>query len=71
MPKYICYKVVQESKDGFRLASVPTEDIEEVVHCMECVYWQDNNGGYPTEDCKWRSDETPDAYDFCSEGVRK
>jgi len=39
-----------------------------VVRCKDCVYWQDNNGGYPHVGCKWREDETPDSDDFCSAG---
>ena len=35
--------------------------------CKTCKYWQDNNNGYPSDMCKWRTDETPDADDFCSE----
>ena len=41
----------------------PTKDL---IHCNECKYWQDNNGGYPHEDCRWGKDETPDANDYCS-----
>lgn len=41
------------------------------VFCRDCRYWQDNNNGYPHPDCRWNRDETPDAFDFCSEGVRK
>lgn len=43
----------------------------EVVRCKDCVYWQDNNEGYPHKDCKWREDETPDPDDYCSAGERK
>ena len=43
---------------------------ESIVHCKECEYWQDNNGGYPHPDCRWGHDETPDADDFCSFGER-
>ena len=35
--------------------------------CRTCKYWQDNNNGYPSDMCKWRTDETPDADDYCSE----
>ena len=42
-----------------------------VVRCKGCRYWQDNNGGYPNEECRWRENETPDADDFCSYGKRK
>ena len=43
----------------------------DIVRCAECKHWQDNNGGYPTTECRWGHDETPDADDFCSYGVRK
>lgn len=43
----------------------------EIIRCADCVYWQDNNDGYPHIGCKWREDETPDPYDFCSAGERK
>lgn len=43
----------------------------EIVLCKDCRYYQDNNGGYPNADCKWRKNETPDANDYCSCGERK
>lgn len=49
----------------------PTADVVEVVLCKDCKYWQDNNGGYPHEECRWGKDETPDAGDYCSHGERK
>lgn len=49
----------------------PAADVAPVVRCKDCQYWQDNNGGYPNEECRWREDETPDADDFCSYGKRK
>lgn len=59
--------------EGMRedLYSLPVVDAVPVVHCKDCQYWQDNNGGYPNEECRWRGDETPDADDFCSYGKRK
>lgn len=42
-----------------------------VIRCKDCIYWQDNNSGYPVDDCKWRRDETPDPDDYCSCGDRK
>ena len=38
----------------------------EIIRCCDCKYWQDNNGGYPHEDCRWGHEETPDPDDFCS-----
>ena len=49
----------------------PTADVVEVVRCKDCVFWQDDNGGYPHQECRWGKDETPDAYDYCSYGMRK
>lgn len=44
---------------------------QELVRCKDCRYWQDNNDGYPHQDCKWNHDETPDPDDFCSAGEHK
>lgn len=46
-------------------------DVLPLVLCNDCIYWQDNNDGYPHIGCKWRDDETPDPDDFCSAGERK
>lgn len=53
------------------IEDIPAADVVEVVRCKECRYWQDNNGGYPHEECRWGKDETPDADDFCSYGERR
>ncbi len=53
------------------LADMPTADVAPVVRCKDCKYWQDNNDGYPHEECRWGHGETPDANDFCSYGERK
>ena len=47
------------------------EYLQDLVRCGECRYWQDNNGGYPTIECRWGHDETPNADDFCSFAERK
>lgn len=49
----------------------PAADVAPVVRCKDCKYWQDNNDGYPHEECRWWHGETPDANDFCSYGERK
>lgn len=46
-------------------------DVLPLVLCKDCIYWQDNNDGYPHIGCKWREDETPDPDDFCSAGERR
>lgn len=46
-------------------------DVLPLVLCKDCIYWQDNNDGYPHIGCKWREDETPDPDDFCSAGESK
>ena len=51
--------------------AAPTVDAVEVVRCNDCKYWQDNNDGYPHEECRWGHGETPDANDFCSYGEQK
>lgn len=53
------------------LDAQPTIDAVPVVRCKDCIYYQDNNGGYPNADCKWCKDETLDANDYCSCGERK
>lgn len=53
------------------LEDTPTADVVAVVRCKDCKYYQDNNGGYPHEECRWCMDETPNADDYCSYGARK
>lgn len=53
---------------GKRLDNCP---LRPLVRCKDCIYYQDNNNGYPHNECRWRADETPDATDFCSFGERK
>ena len=60
-----------ESDIGYMIRKRPTVDAVEVVRCKDCKYWQDNNDGYPHEECRWGNGETPDANDFCSYGERK
>ena len=50
------------------LERIPAVDVVPVVRCKDCKYWQDNNDGYPHEECRWGHGETPDANDFCSYG---
>ena len=58
------------SKDVRILLSIPAADVAPVVRCKDCKYWQDNNDGYPHEECRWWHGETPDDNDFCSYGER-
>ena len=53
------------------ISKLPAADVAPVVRCKDCKYWQDNNDGYPHEECRWGHGETPDANDFCSYGTRK
>ncbi len=55
----------------YMLEDAKPADVAPVVRCKDCIYYQDNNDGYPHDGCRWRSDETPDATDFCSFGERK
>lgn len=45
-------------------------DAVKVVRCKDCAFWQDNNGGYPQQECRWGHGETPDPDDYCSYGER-
>lgn len=51
---------------GSEIKALPAADVAPVVRCRDCKYWQDNNDGYPHEECRWGHGETPDANDFCS-----
>lgn len=53
------------------IKSAPTADVVEVVRCKDCKYWQDNNDGYPHQECRWGNYETPDPDDYCSYGELK
>ena len=53
------------------ILNVQAADVETLVRCKDCKYWQDNNDGYPHEECRWGHGETPYANDFCSYGERK
>ena len=53
-----------------KINEIPAADVEPLVRCKDCKYWQDNNDGYPHEECRWGHGETPDANDFCSYGER-
>ena len=53
------------------LHDIPAADVAPVVRCKDCKYWQDNNDGYPHEECRWWHGETPYANDFCSYGERR
>lgn len=64
-PKTVCLSVAK------MVGLLPPADVVPVVRCKDCRYWQDNNGGYPCGECKWRGDETPDADDYCSAGERE
>lgn len=64
-PKTVCLSVAK------MVGLLPPVDVVPVVRCKDCRYWQDNNGGYPCGECKWRGDETPDADDYCSAGERE
>ena len=54
-----------------RLKQYEESDAVPVVRCKDCKYWQDNNDGYPHEECRWGHGETPDEEDFCSYGERR
>ena len=62
---------IERVEVGMTYNELSKADVVEAVRCKDCRYWQDNNGGYPHEECRWGKDETPDADDFCSYGERK
>ena len=69
MLKRECSSIVEDFlKD--KINSLPSAQ-PEIIHCKDCRYYQDNNGGYPHMNCKWDANETPDADDFCSGAERR
>lgn len=56
--------------DWIRMLQEDAADVAPVVRCRDCKYWQDNNDGYPHEECRWGNGETPNDDDFCSFGER-
>lgn len=64
------YGESQCHRETMVLAAEALREKADFVRCKYCEYWQDNNGGYPHEECRWGHDETPDADDFCSCGKR-
>lgn len=63
--------VTYEFDKWFDVPNLNDNGVVKVIRCKDCIYWQDNNGGYPHEYCKWRGDETPDPDDYCSVAERK
>lgn len=61
---------IKERNEAIDMA-ISALSAERVVRCKDCEYWQDNNGGYPHEECRWGKEETPYEDDFCSYGVAK
>lgn len=58
--------------EGYKQGRFDAEaNMDYLVRCKDCIYYQDNNDGYPHDECRWRSDETPDETDFCSFAERK
>lgn len=53
------------------LKEQPTVEQPEIIRCRDCRYWQDNNGGYPHDECRWNKDETPNEDDYCSYAERE
>ena len=67
--EHAMYRKICEAE--IAIGKTQAADVAPVVHCKDCKYWQDNNDGYPHEECRWGHGETPDADDFCSYGERK
>lgn len=53
-----------------RLKELPSAE-PEIIRCKDCKYWQDNNGGYFNDECRWWNEETPEPDDFCSYAERR
>lgn len=70
MKKIPTVDIVRPTRSQFKRMAVQL-GYEPVVRCNDCKYWQDNNDGYPHEECRWGHGETPDANDFCSYGERR
>jgi hypothetical protein len=62
---------IDTQKENFAHLAAKLATQPEIVRCKDCLYWQDNNGGYPHPDCRWGHDETPDEDDYCSFGERR
>ena len=48
--------------------------IGELVRCKECRWWVGNiseDDGIYEDECKWITEEAPNANDYCSYGERK
>lgn len=62
---YILLNDVRQS-----LCRTPTEDVVKVVRCADCVYYQDNNGGYSSPNCPFVfcDDIKHKPEDYCSRG---
>lgn len=52
------------------LTELPSAE-PEIIRCKDCKYWQDNNGGYFNDECRWWNEETPEPDDFCSYAERR
>lgn len=66
-----CLEDIRAADVCISINEAPTVDAVPVVRCKDCIYWQDNNGGYPHLMCRWNTDETPDEDDYCSWGERR
>lgn len=70
-PAYTRYSAQLDERTQFKHMIADARSVQpEIIHCRDCRYYQDNNDGYPHIDCKWDSNETPDADDFCSGAER-
>ena len=70
MKKIPTVDIVLPTRSQFKRMAVQLGYVP-IVHCKDCKYYQDNNDGYPHEECRWGHGETPNEDDFCSYGERK
>ena len=73
------HTMMYESK---KIADIPSEDVEPIIRCKHCSYWNDwdstgkvSLGNYRCSCAYWTSEDGPTWYtaptDFCSYGERK
>lgn len=70
MPITICNWFLADIKNAPSV--VPTTEQCSLVHCKDCKYFMDNVAEDNADDeCRWRTDEMPNADDYCSYGEKK
>lgn len=60
--------IVPLSKCDYLQRRADTCPLIEIVTCGECKYYHTEFG---VDECRWRTDESPNVDDFCSYGERR